>query len=159
MGILKDLLTSSTATLVTSITSGLDSLITNKGERLQLQLQLEKQVQDYTLRVTELAQQAENSYLADIQSARQMQVAALQQEDKFSKRFVYYLSIGLIVAALSFDFTLFFANIPADNRDMINMALGTLNSLGFASVVSFFLGSSRSSAVKSDTIQSLVNKQ
>ena len=147
------------STLIGSITEGIDSLITNKEERLALQMQIDKQLQDYTTKLTELANTLEVEYVKDVQSARVMQQSALQQEDIFSKRFVYYLSIGLIGAALLFDFTLFFANIPDDNRDMINMALGTLNSLGFASVVSFFLGSSKSSAVKSDTIQTLVNKQ
>ena len=159
MGILKDILTSGTASLVKSITEGLDSLITNKAERLALQMQIEKQVQDYTIRMTELTQQAEDSLYKDIQSARAMQQVALQQQDLFSKRYVYYLSTALILVAVAFDFTLFFVNIPVENRDMINMALGTLNSLGFASVVTFFLGSSRSSAQKTDTINTLVNKQ
>lgn len=147
------------STLISSITEGIDSLITNKEEREQLRQLAVKQVQDYNIKLIELANMVEVEYIKDTQSARVMQQSALQQEDKFSKRFVYYLSIGLIGAALAFDFTLLFANIPDDNRDMINMALGTLNSLGFASVVSFFLGSSKSSATKSDTINTLVSKQ
>lgn len=119
MGILKDILTSGTASLVKSITEGLDSLITNKAERLELQMQIEKQVQDYTIRMTELTQQAEDSLYKDIQSARAMQQVALQQQDLFSKRYVYYLSTALILVAVTFDFTLLFANIPVENRDMI----------------------------------------
>jgi hypothetical protein len=40
MGILKDILTSSTNTLVKTITEGLDSLITNKAEKLALQIKI-----------------------------------------------------------------------------------------------------------------------
>lgn len=158
MGILKDILTSSTNTLVKTITEGLDSLITNKAEKLALQIQIEKQVQDYAIRMTELAQATDDAYLKDIQSARTMQSIALNQSDMFSKRFVYYLSIGLVLSTIIFDFTLLFVNIPDDNRDMINMALGTLNSLGFASVISFFLGSSKSSSIKNDIINTLSTK-
>jgi len=159
MSVLTDIFTSGASSLVKSITDGLDNLLTSKGEKLQLQQQIEKQVQDYTVSMTTLLQQQEESYLKDIQSARTMQIAALSQDDVFAKRYVYYLSTALIVAAIGFDFTLFFVDIPVANRDMINMALGTLNSLGFASVISFFLGSTHTSAMKSDTISTLVNKQ
>lgn len=143
--------------IIGSIGTAIDKIVTNKGEKLELQNIANKQLQDYTNKLTELTNSLEVEYLKDIQSARAMQQAALQQDDLFSKRFIYYLAISLITAAIAFDFTLFFANIPTDNRDMINMALGTLNSLGFASVVTFFLGSSRSSAQKTDIITSLTN--
>ena len=159
MGLLKDLFkkpaADAAATLIGSVTTAIDEIVTNKEEKAQLQMAAQKQVQDYTIRLTELAQESIDAQLKDIQSARAMQSMALQQDDKFSKRFVYYLSIALIGAAIIFDFTLFFANYPTANRDMINMALGTLNSLGFASVVTFFLGSSKSSAQKNDVITQL----
>src|SRR5471030_3047628 len=40
--------------------------------------------------------------LEDVASARQMQIAALQQEDKFAKRFIYYLATFMILSATGF---------------------------------------------------------
>jgi hypothetical protein len=143
------------STLIGSVTGFIDEVVTNKEEKAQLKMQAEKQLQEYTTKMEELAQSAEKMFIEDKQNARNMQVAALAQNDLFSKRFVYYLSIGLISGALLFDFLLFFKTVPDINRDMINMALGTLNSLGFASVVTFFLGSSKSSQQKTDIITNL----
>lgn len=145
------------STLIGSVTGLIDEVVTNKEERLKLKLEADKQLNDYTVKMEELAQSAEKMFLEDKQSARDMQKAALMQNDLFSKRFVYYLSIGLIVSTIAFDFSLFWVTFPEDNRDMLNMAMGTFNSLGFASVVSFFLGSSKSSAEKNATINALTN--
>lgn len=143
------------STLIGSVTGLIDEVVTNKEERLKLKLEADKQLNDYTIKMEELAQSAEKMFLEDKQNARDMQKAALMQNDLFSKRFVYYLSIGLIVSAIAFDFSLFWVTFPEENRDMLNMAMGTFNSLGFASVVSFFLGSSKSSSDKNSTITML----
>lgn len=97
----------------------------------------------------------EKAYLADVDSARQMQIQALQQDDKFSKRFVYYLAIGVIVMTFAFDMCFFFIQYPERNHDIINMIAGTLNSTGFAAIIYFFFGSSKSSQNKQDTIDRL----
>jgi len=97
----------------------------------------------------------EKAYLADVDSARQMQIQALQQDDKFSKRFVYYLAIGVITMTFAFDLCFFFIQYPERNHDIINMIAGTLNSTGFAAIIYFFFGSSKSSQNKQDTIDRL----
>ena len=48
------------------------------------------------------------AYLSDVANARSMQTVGLQQQDLFSKRFVYYLAIALVILTFIFDFLMFF---------------------------------------------------
>lgn len=78
----------------------------------------------------------------DRDSAREMQKEALKQDDTFSKRFLYRLAIILVIATFVAIAALFFVEIPESNKDIVNFALGTIVGTGFASVVTFFFGSS-----------------
>lgn len=147
------------STLIGSVTTMIDEVVTNKEERENLKLAAQKQVQDYTIKIEELAQASDKMYLEDMESARDMQKAALLQNDLFSKRFVYYLSSGLAGAALLYDFLLFFITYPEANRDMINFVCGIINTGAFMSVVNFFLGSSKGSSDKQDMLNTLTNKK
>lgn len=100
----------------------------------------------------------EKSYLADLDSARKMQIAALGQDDKFSKRFVYYLATGIIILTFIFDMCFFFIQYPERNHDIVNMIAGTLNSTGFAAVIYFFFGSSKSSRDNSEAMRKHLDK-
>jgi len=146
------------STLVDSVGKTLDNLITNKEELASVKLAVEKEVnrhlesvQDKTLHETEL-------YLKDVDSARNMQIEALKQTDMFSKRFVYYLAAGVVFLVFCFDVTLFFVHYPAENRDMINMIAGCLNTSALATVISFFFGSSKSSSDKQIQMDKMTDK-
>lgn len=143
------------STLIGSVTSMIDEVVTNKEERETLKLAAQKQVQDYTVRIEELAQASEKMFLEDKQSARDMQKAALEQTDLFSKRFVYYLALGLIGATILFDYFLLFKEIPTANKDMVNTIAGMLNSGGVIAIVQFFFGSSKGSSDKQDLLNTL----
>ena len=145
--------------LIGSVTTMIDEVVTNKEERETLKLAAQKQVQDYTIKMEEFAQASDKMFLEDKQSAREMQKASLSQNDLFSKRFVYYLSIGLAFTAIAYDFLLFFVTYPEANRDMINFVCGIINTGAFMSVINFFLGSSKGSADKQEMINVLTNKQ
>jgi hypothetical protein len=143
------------ATVIGSVTAAIDEIVTNKEERTRLKMEAEKQLQDYTVKMEELSQASEKMFIEDTQNARAMQIEALRQGDTFSKRFVYYLAIGLAGAAIVYDFCLFFVTYPEANRDMINFVCGIINTGAFMSVVNFFLGSSKGSSEKNDIITNL----
>jgi len=100
----------------------------------------------------------EKAYLADVANARSMQIAALQQDDVFAKRFVYYFSIGWSLFAMGWFCIVTFYAIPKDNVTTANLITGFLIGTAVASIFQFFLGSTKDSKNKDVTIQKLSNK-
>ena len=97
----------------------------------------------------------DKAYLADLDSARKMQIAALQQDDVFSKRFIYYFTIGWSVfSALYFTATTFLS-IPASGQRVSDTILGVLVGTVVTGMFQFFMGSSSRSHAKDDLIHKL----
>lgn len=103
-----------------------------------------------------LSVEIEKAYLADTQSARQMQTAALSQSDLFSKRFIYYFAMFWAVAAAIYIGFITFAPIPEANIRFADTILGFLLGTIVSQLISFFYGSSRSSQSKDKLIKSVV---
>lgn len=99
-----------------------------------------------------------NAYLADVQSARNMQVEALKQDDLFSKRYVYYLASFWSIVAMVYIFLITFMTIPEANVRFADTVLGFLLGTIIATVIQYFLGSSKGSADKTAQIQELSSK-
>ena len=78
--------------------------------------------------------------IADRDSARDMQAAALNQEDLFSKRFIYYLATGVFAFSALIVVMLFFVEIPEENQRIVDMVLGVIVGSGLVSVLNFFYG-------------------
>jgi hypothetical protein len=84
--------------------------------------------------------------------ARAMQVAALQQDDKFSKRFVMYLATFWSLTAVVYIFLITFTNIPELNVRFADTILGFLLGTVVATILNFFLGSSAGSKEKTEAL-------
>ena len=98
------------------------------------------------------------AYLGDVQSARSMQVEALKQDDLFSKRYVYYLASFWSIVAMVYIFMITFMTIPEANVRFADTVLGFLLGTIIATVIQYFLGSSKGSADKTAQIQGLSSK-
>ena len=85
--------------------------------------------------------------------ARAMQVAALNQDDKFSKRFVMYLATFWSIMAVVYIFLITFTNIPETNVRFADTNLGYLLGTVVATILNFFLGSSAGSKAKQEVIE------
>lgn len=85
---------------------------------------------------------------ANVADARAMQIAALHQDDVFSKRFVMYLAIFWSVFAVAYISFITFGNIPAANVRFADTILGFILGTVIATVLNFFFGSSQSSKDK-----------
>ena len=88
----------------------------------------------------------EESYLtAQVQensNARDIQKVALQQDDLFSKRFVYYFaSFWSITAALYIMFVTFM-EIPAANIRFVDTVIGFMLGTVVSTIIGYFFGSS-----------------
>lgn len=90
----------------------------------------------------------EKAYLLDVQSARNMQVAALGQDDLFSRRFVYYLAAAWsLFAMLYFTGVTFWPPTGAGQR-IADTILGVLITTVLGTIVAYFYGSTKGSAEK-----------
>ena len=114
----------------------LDDNITNDEERLVLKNKL-----------VELENLQQAQALADVDSAREMQREALKQDDRFSKRFVYYFAILIIIIAFSYIFLTSFYTIPIANARIIDLLTGGVITV-ISTIVNFFFGSSQGSRDK-----------
>jgi hypothetical protein len=98
------------------------------------------------------AQQHERELLqmayGDTANARNMQVEALQQDDLFSKRFIYIFATFWSVFAASYIGFITFGTIPEDNQRFADTILGFLLGTVVATILQFFFGSSMGSKEK-----------
>jgi Mg2+/citrate symporter len=90
--------------------------------------------------------------LDNIKDARDMQKVALQQEDLFSKRYVYYFSTAWSFFAMVYIAFITFGSIPTTNVRFADTILGFMLGTAVASMFNFFLGSSIGSRKSMDFI-------
>lgn len=100
----------------------------------------------------------EKMMYADRADAREMQKTALQQEDKFSKRFIYYYASAVTLMAFAIIFLLFFISIPDNNQRILDMSFGVVIGTGLVGIFQFFFGSSTGSKQKDGHIKALLER-
>ena len=88
--------------------------------------------------------------LENTKDARRMQIAALQQDDVFSKRFVYYLAIFWSFTSAAYIFLATFTEVV--NPKVADTVLGFLLGTIVATIITFFFGSSKGSKDKTALI-------
>ena len=148
MSFLTSLLSGGVSTLVETVVKGAGELVTTDKERMAAEAEMVR-----------LGIEREKAYLADTDSARKMQIAALEQNDLFSKRFVYWFAIIWSLFAMGFFIAITFADVPEKNLRMADTILGFLIGTAIASVFNFFLGTSMGSRKKDETISTLSREQ
>jgi hypothetical protein len=95
--------------------------------------------------------------IQDLANARLMQVESLKQNDLFSKRFVYYLTISIVAFVFLMVVCLFFVDIPKENKTIIDMVVGIVIG-GYTSIIAFYFGSSKSSKDKTSQLTELYKR-
>ena len=109
-------------------------------EKEEARLDFEKALKEYELREREMI-------LHDRANARDMQKAALAQDDLFSKRFVYYLAGFIFIAFFALMIMLFFIEIPDGNNEIVYMSFGIFVGV-VTTVAAFYFGSADGSKKK-----------
>ena len=94
-----------------------DKFVTTKGEKEALKQAMQALIQQHESRLLALANE-------DRKNARHMQEVALQQNDTFSKRFVYYLAGLWSAAGIAYVFMVTFSQ--AANTRVADTVLGFL---------------------------------
>lgn len=90
--------------------------------------------------------------IADVDSARKMQVAALSQGDKESKTFIYRFSWVIYISAAVYIAFITFGSIPEANVRFADTILGFVLGTILGQVMQFFYGSSNGSRRKDDVL-------
>ena len=96
---------------------------------------------------------------ANTANARAMQVAALQQDDLFSKRFLMYFAIGWSVCAVVYIACITFAAIPPANIRFADTILGFVLGTIVSTLLNFFFGSAHGSTDKQETIKEVLHSK
>jgi len=96
--------------------------------------------------------------VADTQNARQMQIEALKQDDKFSKRFVMYLTLLITGTTAGFIAGLYFVQIPKENKDIVYMAVGAFLA-AFSGCISFWMGATFSSRKRQEALDNIIKEK
>ena len=88
----------------------------------------------------------------NIQDARSMQKVALEQDDTFSKRFIYYFATAWSLFAMLYFAFVTFGTVPESGTRMADTILGVLIGTVITGFFNFFYGSSKSSKDKTDAL-------
>lgn len=112
--------------------------------------------QELRLKVMDLADKEAQRDADDRASARDMQKAALGQDDLFSKRFVYLFAAAWSIFAMGYLLMITLISIQPENQRFADTILGFLLGTIISTIVSYFFGSSRSSHGKDANINALV---
>jgi hypothetical protein len=139
------------------VDKGLDYVQEKTGIELKPDMSQEevKALRESAMKHEEFMVEQANKNTAD---ARAMQVAALQQDDRFSKRFVMYLAMFWSFTAVVYIFLITFTNIPELNIRFADTILGFLLGTVVATILNFFLGSSAGSKEKTEALAAELKK-
>jgi hypothetical protein len=96
--------------------------------------------------------------LQDKDSSRRMQETALQQEDLFSKRFIYYFAAFWSIAAVLYIGCITFMEVPLDNVRFADTVLGFVLGTVIATIIGFFYGSSAGSQSKTNFLEEVAGR-
>lgn len=111
----------------------------------------DKQLQiDFSRSVMANETELERMAYQDRHDARALQKAALAQEDKFSKRFIYYLTIFWSCFAAGYVTLITFTTIPETSIRFADTILGFVLGTIIASIIAFFFGSSHGNEKRGD---------
>lgn len=108
------------------------------------------------VKLVEMADNESQRSLENLRDARAMQVAALQQEDLVSKRFVYQFAWAWSLFTMLFIMTILYVPLQEPAQRYADTILGFLLGTVVATLLTFFFGSSRHSKDKDSSIQALI---
>lgn len=134
----------SSATGTNDPTKALEALQTDPATMVRLRelaVQDEASIREHVRAMAEMQ-------LLDVQSARTMQIAALGQDDIFSKRFVYYFAAAWSLFSMAYFIGVTFWPPPLDGQRIADTILGVLIASVIGVMFAYFYGSTKGSAEK-----------
>lgn len=102
-------------------------------------------VLDFQQAMAAVQSDVEKAYLQTVLGAQNMQIAALGQDDLFSKRFVYYLAAAWSIFAMLYFLAVTFIPLSPTGQRIADTILGVLISTVLGGIFMFFYGSTKNS--------------
>ena len=124
----------------------------------ELGLKLKQLEMEHKVQLQNILLERDRLDLQNTNSARTMQVAALEQRDRFSKRFVYIYAGFTTLSSFIYIACVTFMAIPKDNIRVVDTIIGFLLGTLISTIVNFFFGSSSSSQAKDSPFKNLAEK-
>ena len=135
-----------------------DNAITNKEEKIKAETELQRVLLDYESKVMAEVTKREGQILSDIANARAMNIKSLDNQDKFIRRFPYYLAAGVLLCIFGLFLFIITGEVTTQNEAIVYTILGTLSGAAI-SILSFFYGTTRGAESKNETIKTLAKNQ
>lgn len=136
----------------------IDKVIPDPTAKAEAQQKLLELQQNGELKLEEFDVKREEIAASDKDSARKMQEAALAQDDKFAKRFIYVFTIFWSLTSALYIAFITFGQIPVTNIRFADTILGFILGTAVASMFSYFYGSTSSSKMKDSVIHNMASK-
>lgn len=161
MGFIQNLFSGGASQVINSVGDVLDKVVTTKGEKLQLELEMKKAENQYNLDIANLSLEERKAVLGDVDSARRRdsEVQTSANATTLAKNVSPVLALGTTILTFSlFGMLIFYDTaIEATKRDIVIYILGVLSAI-LTQIFGFYFGSSMGSADKARTIQDLQSK-
>lgn len=122
----------------------------------QAERELDKKIEETKLT---LSTQLEQAYLKDIEDARnrEIQIANSDKAPWLNKTILPILAGGVTIGFFGLLTYMLKYTIPPENKDVLNIMLGSLG-MAWSMIIGYYFGSSMSSATKDKTINTIINK-
>lgn len=125
----------------------------------QFQLQHEEELLRIALEEKKLEAATQKMFLDDVNSARDMQKAAVSSGSALAQNFVYNFAIFWSVIAAAYIAAITFMEIPENSIRFADTILGFLLGTIVSKILDFFFGSSFSSKAKTEMLGNIIKEK
>lgn len=129
-----------------------------KIQLLKIQTEHEEFLSNLAVKTKEQEIESKKIDQANTDGARALQIAALAQQDGFSKRFIYYFASTWTLFSIVYILLITFLNIPTANVRFADTILGFILGTIIATIINFFFGSSKQSQAKDTALADAIKK-
>lgn len=153
MGFLNDIITGGAATLIKTVGDSVKQFVTTDKDRAEIDLKVQELVSKHMQNMTTLAQQELDTQMKEMDSARNREIKLNESVSAgwLSKNTSSLLALGTVLLTFGLLAFMMFGNWPKEKENIMFAVLGFLGGAA-TSVLSYFFGSSVSSAKKDETI-------
>lgn len=137
------------------VDKGLDYVEEKTGVKLEPDMSAEKiaELKLAAMKHEEFVEEQHNKNTADARSMN-ARIQEAVSGSTLAKNAAYFLDFTIVGAAVIVSWLAFFQGVPAENKELVYMALGSLWTLT-GTIINFHRGSSRNSQIKDSTIEKL----